>query len=1540
VTGVMLRRRRVSGPRGLGPCRGSRPAAAFLGLLALLVMAPLPGVAQSLYWEDPQVVVPSGVRFLSAATGGGLLAVMWQEVVTARDGGGQIYLSVRTSRDVRRWDENLRFAGPFAFEDRIVPLYSMAMDRLGRLYVALAVGERRTTLLRSEDGGRSFETLATLESVRTSLAPGLFVTEQGALLLFVTQESDDNLGIHYSLSRNGRDWDAFRPLVRDPSLPINFRPYYASRGGVDYVVFQGLATESGDQQIRSQGILPYQLYVVTSTDGGASWSAPLGLGFPESVEGQQWPATLFANQRPFLFAQPDSLALVWERQFQSNPTQIYYAELGAGGAMVGPAEAVTRTEASNYFPRLVALRDRLWLFWFDNTDRVFVAERRGLLWRAEELKGTSGASFFPYPVALGNQLYVFWENRVAGVSRLVVLQPDQSVLPPALQAVSFEPGQPSRLEEVQVRWSVPRDSSGIRGLGYVWSQDPDAPVPEELMAAADTTRSPPLRADRDGSWYFRAAVLDRAGNWSAPATIHYVRDTVPPAEPVLRPPPVDEEGFVVSNTFTMGWWPPEPAEEVAGYAYTLSYLGGDAPPDALPDPALPGRVETRATEVSYRNRDDGYWLFAVAAFDRAGNRSRPASMMLGLNKYVPVTFITYVNAQADPLGGVSLSIGGRGFSVGGSVSEVILDQDAEPPYEYVFRRSDRAFSVVSDRLIRDLAAVDIEEGRYRVGVRHPTRGLAWSPSTLSFESPGTVKYGDFSYRYAGRWQSVRRTLFSVGMGTVALWVVVAFLGVALVVAARKLASVAQDSRVLHREVLAVLRGEVPLVRKEQRMEELKRRGMGLRLKFTLLITVLVLITVLMVSIALGIYMMGRQRANLTEGLRQRAEVLLSSIATGAENNLPINNTIELGLLPDQAGSMAEATFVTITGNGKDGGEGFDYVWASNDPEIGAKVTGGEFSPSLAGEVRIRDDLSPILQELAASINRLAQERVSAVAEEANRLTVEAREAALREGIDSPRVRELQSELNQVNAEIAVALRDLKSRTGSAPEYQTQTDLLPFYTFYRPLVYRQRGENVYYRGAVRLGVSTALIQEELRTSTVQLLMWAGIIALVAAGLGLAGAILMAAITVGPILKITREVIKIRDTGDKQELENAAPIPVRTRDELGEMARAVTSMRESLVKAAIAAKDLTVGKEVQKMFIPLGTDESGRKGTSGGEENDKIEIYGYYEGAKGVSGDYFDYRKLDDQHYAVIKCDVAGKGVPAALIMVEVATIFSTHFRNWTAQSPGLKIDRLAYDINEQLEERGFKGRFAALTLAIINAQSGKAYFCNAGDTNLHVYRAAQRRMVEYKLPDAPAAGVFPNMLVEMQAGFKQVAQPLAPGDTVFMFTDGIEEAKHVFRNESFEVITCQEPGLEENQEHGGTHLKGSDNEELGLPRIYEIINSVLNRRRYVLTKYHNPLPGEELAFDFTRCKGSVEEAVLAMVSVEKVFRLVPDPSATVRDHVFVDRNIDRFLKEHFEQYSRYFTRPVDSGEIGDTIEFTHLKEDEQYDDLTILAIRRK
>ena len=108
---------------------------------------------------------------------------------------------------------------------------------------------------------------------------------------------------------------------------------------------------------------------------------------------------------------------------------------------------------------------------------------------------------------------------------------------------------------------------------------------------------------------------------------------------------------------------------------------------------------------------------------------------------------------------------------------------------------------------------------------------------------------------------------------------------------------------------------------------------------------------------------------------------------------------------------------------------------------------------------------------------------------------------------------------------------------------------------------------------------------------------------------------------------------------------------------------------------------------------------------------------------------------------------------------------------------------------------------------------------------------------------------------------------------------------------------------------------------------------------MLEKYHNPVANESLNFDFTDCSNSVEQAVLAIISVEKVFRLVPDPAATENDRVAVDRKIDTFLKEHFKQYGLYFTHPMESDEESDYITYTHLQEDEQLDDLTILGIRK-
>jgi serine phosphatase RsbU (regulator of sigma subunit) len=110
---------------------------------------------------------------------------------------------------------------------------------------------------------------------------------------------------------------------------------------------------------------------------------------------------------------------------------------------------------------------------------------------------------------------------------------------------------------------------------------------------------------------------------------------------------------------------------------------------------------------------------------------------------------------------------------------------------------------------------------------------------------------------------------------------------------------------------------------------------------------------------------------------------------------------------------------------------------------------------------------------------------------------------------------------------------------------------------------------------------------------------------------------------------------------------------------------------------------------------------------------VEFFGYYEGAKGVSGDYFDYLKLDDRYFAIIKCDVAGKGVPAALIMIEVATLFLNFFKHWKPTKEGMRIERVVYQINDFIESRGFKGRFAAFTLCLFDTDTGGSPFLQRG-----------------------------------------------------------------------------------------------------------------------------------------------------------------------------------------------------------------------------------
>ncbi|MCL2294999.1 MAG: SpoIIE family protein phosphatase [Spirochaetes bacterium] len=1511
----------------------------FIALFLLLMPASLFSV--DIFWDSQRVIVPSNARFHSAASGGGNTAVVWHEFVRQDADRGIIFLSIATSSDGIEWFRNERFAGPFSYAGDEVSICSLAVNNNGEIFVAASVSANSVKIFKSSDNGRTFTYETHQASFAMAIGPRLFIKEDGTFIMFVTQEVGSNLSIFYSLSDDGMQWGEFRQLVSGAGFTLNFLPHFVSRNNVEYVIFQSL--------LLRDRLSSFQLYLMRSTDGGRTWRNLRRItDFSDPGPGTVIGADEFDNQRPHFIIVDDTIRLVWERRnINETNSQIYFATLDLAGNLIGTAERISRGNRICRYPRVASYMGTNVVTWFDNRRgdySIIFASYTGVTWRERDLSAMAGNSTFGQMVEVGDALNIFWENRIGTTSRVVMVSPKTEVITPVITPLNFAANRRASIDRFEFSWNLPPDPVGIAGFSYSVGRDRNGEPPRRIMNTARQLRGE-VTVREDGPWYIYLAAVDYAGNWSPTAVMPIFRDTQPPDRLVLEEFETDDNGFLLSNNVRINWLQTDD-KPLTGFIYNLQLLDENFRSD-VDDGTFLERIRNpemrnliNPSFINRHNMDNGIWGFSVAAVDEAGNIGEPVQTVFRLNKYVPVTFITSISAVRDQLDRITISISGRGFSVGGNIHTIILDRDGQEPWDYTFYLREGAYNVQTDRLITDLTVFNIQAGEYRIGVIHPTRGLYFSRPVIRLEPSGNVKFGYFLSEHETIWKPVNRRLFTFNIGGAGFYLILALSFLVVFVSAFRIRATFNDGKQLEKDIYAIMKG-IPISNKKikEDVKKMKRRGMGLRLKFTLFVVFIIIAVVLMIALPLGRFMLDTQKNNLVTGLQRQVEVLLDNITHNARLHLPGANMIELGLLPLQREAIPDAKYVTITSRGLGNAVGHDFLWVSDDPDIFSKINAREIVP---GRDRVSDPVSAMIEELEERINNEAAERVLSYSHEVDRLGREAialvgiagREAALQE---------LQNQIREYDQVITRLLRDIGRVIYSHPPIDLENYDIEdrVYIFYKPIIFRQPGEDTFFRGVVRLGVSTSSLLAEVRNSNMILVQQTLVIATIAVVFGIIAALILSTVIIRPIRMLVKGLEVIRDTEDKETLKNHV-IKVKSKDEIFLLAETVNQMTEGLVKAAAASKELTVGKDVQKMFIPLEKDDFGNKFTTGKQFTDKFEYFGYYEGAKGVSGDYFDYLKLDEDNFVLIKCDVAGKGVPASLIMVEVATIFLSYFKRWKSNQK-INLPEVIININDMLEERGFKGRFATLVIVLVNVATGESYICNAGDKIVHFYSKKENMMKQVTLPDAPASGVFPSIMVAEQ--FKQVKMKVEKGDAFILFTDGIEESKRMFRDSNFQLIKCTGSVTTNDKtdikklEHGN-HYVGSGDEEFGLSRVYDVLNAVFRKSTYRLEKYHNPIENEQLTFDFTLCEGTMEEAIMAMVSVERVFRVLLDPAATKNNKISVDIKVDDFLKKHFDQYRRYFAYPVETTDKPRYVVFSNLKEDEQYDDLTILAFRRK
>ncbi len=152
--------------------------------------------------------------------------------------------------------------------------------------------------------------------------------------------------------------------------------------------------------------------------------------------------------------------------------------------------------------------------------------------------------------------------------------------------------------------------------------------------------------------------------------------------------------------------------------------------------------------------------------------------------------------------------------------------------------------------------------------------------------------------------------------------------------------------------------------------------------------------------------------------------------------------------------------------------------------------------------------------------------------------------------------------------------------------------------------------------------------------------------------------------------------------------------------------------------------------------------------------------YYQPAREVGGDFYDFLELPDGHLGLVVGDVTDKGVPAALVMATTRAILKSSAERFFA--PGAVLE----SVNELLHPDIPPKMFVTCLYAVLDPNGGRLQYANAGHDL--PYRRAEESVDELRATGMPL-GLMPGMKYEE----KEIS--VLPGESVLLYSDGLVEA---------------------------------------------------------------------------------------------------------------------------------------------------------------------
>jgi serine phosphatase RsbU (regulator of sigma subunit) len=232
------------------------------------------------------------------------------------------------------------------------------------------------------------------------------------------------------------------------------------------------------------------------------------------------------------------------------------------------------------------------------------------------------------------------------------------------------------------------------------------------------------------------------------------------------------------------------------------------------------------------------------------------------------------------------------------------------------------------------------------------------------------------------------------------------------------------------------------------------------------------------------------------------------------------------------------------------------------------------------------------------------------------------------------------------------------------------------------------------------------------------------------------------------------------------------------------------QDERLQRKILDDQFAIAERIQRLLIP-------------GEDRvfGHLSVSGFYKAAAGVGGDYYDFFDIDGEHVAVIMCDVSGKSVSGAFVMVNIRSIFQQHIAR-ANMNPAAMV-RI---INRKMLADSTSDIFAVLSVFMFNSPTRTLVFCNAGYGPFVYYSKKEGRVIEVPCNSLPV-----GVIGEESTYVNRVLQ-LEAGDIILSYTDGLLDsfAKQSEKNDKAALYRL----VRERAADGSARIKQAIVDEIG------------------------------------------------------------------------------------------------------------------------------